>query len=1166
MRSTLAFALLCQPLPSKGEADSRRPFVRMYHQKSIGVDSRIFSVAEGQDGILFAAAPDSNSIAIFNGTSWSVLPVNSACISLACSPQGTVWVCLDDEIGYLKKNELGNFSYVQFDPGLPPEQTYFFDCQATDSGVRFASTRMILDVDESTNPPSESLLTPDKGEKFLAWNSPVVFAQNLQDHKIYQLSNGRRELLNEDFSGRGINYVFKLNNEFLYIRDGWTRLQLRQNGRWKNFSEELAQLSAGIKLQWTLPMSGNRIGCATSIGFFCLNENGEINYRISKRDGIETDRLISWGELSDKRVWIASAAGIAILTQSSARYEQTIFSLPTTPVYDLQFHDGKIYIVSGTGSRIISSETNKNLDRQPESELIAQPTSISQLFKDGGELYAAGYDGVVCLSNDAPPVFNQTVSRIVRVSDDRVVVRSFGSNFSVLDTGQKEWNETLRFDLPSAQPHLYVQDKTVWFSGLNGKLKAMDFSSGWDNKPKPIEISSETDFDRAFVYGEIDDEFVVVTDAGILVSKLVEGIPQLRSSSKFEPLVDVFAGNARCGIVDCGATGLVILKQNIATLHPQVDGQYQKDPIRTWELASRSCQKAIWDEQSDLLKYVENGRLVSLDIENVDAPQIRNPVLSASSLDLVADQNIQRLLSPGGSISFNFGLPTFGYDESNVEFRSRLVGLEEKWTRWSNASRRDFTNLPGGNYSFAVMARTGTGLVSESEMDFNVGFPWYQSLWFATIALFGLTALVIGVSQLRNRQLRDSNRRMELLVAQRTREIEQKKSEIQRKAAQLDQLDRQNEADRLTGFETLVAGISHDFNNLLMVISSSNELIQNLGDPQSRQFATDSQKAVESATELCNELTDYSGSIPIELVATSMQSFVKGSRELIENSMPPGVAVDFLFETCEQPTSFLADSRQLRRALLNLVINAAEVARSKVIIGTRYCEVSEAELKSARYIGEVPQPGGYVCLRVSDDGRGIEKDLLNSLFDPFVTSKKLGRGLGLTIVMKIVGRHGGVVFVDSEVGVGSEFRVCFPAVHVEGINLSTGSTSRLVKQARIMLVDDDEQVLASTTKILESSGHSVVGFQSPTDALHSLTEMGKNDFDCLILDISMPEMSGVEMAEVVLEWYPGTPIIFISGYSGKIDVSTALRKHSIDFLLKPFTRRSINESINKALC
>lgn len=1184
---------VCCYWPIDSSAQTEGLLVQTFPNETMGIHSRIFSVEMGNDGVIYAASMDSNEIVAFDGANWSKIEVPCPCWSIRVGQTGRVWLCLENEIGYLRRDELGEYKYQEFETNYVSDSDSFWDLSRTKTGVRFAGNRLILDIDETTEPPSSVATHAKANENFSSWTHNSIFVEDIKKAE-FSVADGSSRI---PFSGYSNNdlvdiIVHVTDDLHVYVCEGWKRLKTWHYGKWSTFSIEFDKLNQGEEFNWVVPMSNNRLGVGSKTGFYCLSETGRVLHHVNIRDFKNLGALYSWTEFTDDRIGLACENGIAILTPSSVRREWHLFDHPNVGVYDSNCENGVAHICTESGlyridlSQLIS--TNKfspvPVIRESSTDVAAGEegllvTTASGVLREKGGSYEVLLDG---------PHMN-----VIRLDEEHffaVDVSNVATIFKVVNGKAKKVQS---YPNSSSQGDFFVQGNVFWQSEFNGNLTACEFPEGMENERLNVSYHSEIEFERAWVQGDINGDFVVLTDTGILVSKLAtvppssgdkraskkqesgdsessnpkapRNVVSLVKSKRFEQLAKTIRENRVMNLFACGKGMLALIGEGTLSVHELTNGVYQADPVAAWELPPSFCN-GFWDEQNELMWQIERGKLVAIDINRMEIPELGVPVIAASTKNNSVEQ--PTTLSYRGNIKLSFGMPFGSSCVENIEYQHRLKGAGNQWSEWSKSSQVEYQGLSGGSYEFEARARNSFGHSSISTVGFKVQYPWFLS-WgaiFGWISLLGFT--IYGVSAWRSKQLKAANRRMEKLVEQRTEEIEQKKLEIQRNAALLDERERRSESDRLKSLDTLVSGIVHDFNNLLMVISANNEMIK-LTDKDDVDRYTDSNAVViQSAADLCRELADYSGSLPMELASISLNDVVRQSKGLIMNAAGNGVQIAYDLADEGGQTSVLADSRMLKRALVNLVVNAVECCNDKVVVATRCVNMTGEDLAMARYVGNPPVAGNYCCLSVTDDGDGILPEQMERLFDPFYSTKKLGRGLGLAIVMRATGRLNGVVFVNSDSGEGTRFELCFPATSWQS-KQELGTTDYGDKDQaglELLLVDDELQVLKTTEQILSAVGHRVTAFKDSLEALETVVEddIGSK-FDCAILDVSMPGMTGPEMAEILLKKYPDLPVLFVTGYfNSSLEIELSDRAN-ISFLNKPFSINKINRALYEAV-
>ena len=1164
-------------------AQTSPPLVQTFSNQTMGNHSRIFSMDMGDDGVIYAASMDTSEVIAFDGANWFRIEVPTPCAAIQVGKTGKIWVSQVDGIGYLERNVLGQFKYHAFECEFNKARNFFpfWDCARTENGVRFAGHNLIYYLDETTDPPSSSSIVAKKDEVFLNWDGPIL-STNTAKSKVMLVEGESRTLFEGAPDSNQFNYLMPFSKTpNVYARDSWRKLSIRKDDQWESFSSEFDELNKNQEFNWLVPMSGDRIGCGGKGGFYCLSQEGKLLYQVKTSDQKNLGPIYTWKEFSDNRIGLACENGFAVLTPTKDRREWPLFKYENVGIYGLHCDKGIVSICSESG--IFEIETSSL-----NSTYVDRPTPINEavcldLQANENEFLVASSVGILQKQDsELKTIVDRGATCVARFDKEHLIASDMagvGSIYRVKDGGFEEINS---FPTCHDQAKFLMQEHVVWQSEFRGFISAFEFPNGLENEKALLSVSSDVKYEYASIHGVLNNDFVVLTDSGILVSELMKNSTnesdtgasqdtrsetkiELKQSKRYDQLTETVQENLVTRLVECGVDKIALIGERKVTIHPLVDGVFQADFVAEWEIHPWGIE-ACWDEKHGLFWQIEQGKLVAIDIDKIQKPHLKPPVIVAETGDNLPEDLM--MLSYRGNIKLSFGVPLGNHFLGNVEYQHRLKGLKNEWTDWSSTSEIEYQGLPGGSYEFETRARTHLGESASSILGFQVKFPWFLS-WPAIaswLSLFGLT--IYGATAWRSRRLVAANRSMEQLVAQRTDEIEQKKIEIRRKAALLDENERRNESDRLKSLDTLVSGIAHDFNNLLMVISSNNEMIQHANGQDIEKFAEDNIVAIQSAADLCRELTDYSGSLPMELVSTSLNRVALESKELIENTARKTERVTYNLVDDANATCILADARILKRALINLVINAVECCEETIMIETSRDTISKQELMTARYVGKAPSPGEYCCLTVRDDGIGIEPDQMERLFDPFFSTKRLGRGLGLAIVMRIVARFNGVIFVESEVGSGARFKLCFPAMPWRTSSQAKikPSKTKFRRDLKILLVDDELDVLRSTEQVLTACKHQVTASCDPKQALKLIFENDENarPFDCAILDVSMPGMSGPDMAEIILDQVPDMPIVFVSGYSNSDFSIRFLEAPNVVFLSKPFRLQQINQAIHDA--
>lgn len=374
---------------------------------------------------------------------------------------------------------------------------------------------------------------------------------------------------------------------------------------------------------------------------------------------------------------------------------------------------------------------------------------------------------------------------------------------------------------------------------------------------------------------------------------------------------------------------------------------------------------------------------------------------------------------------------------------------------------------------------------------------------------------------------------------------------------------------KLESLGALTGGIAHDFNNLLTPIlgAAGLVLIDMPADSPFRKRIETILQASKRAAALTGQMLAYAGGTDLELRAVEVSDFVREMTLLLESTVSRQARLDFELEDGLPPV--LADPGQLSQVIINLVVNASEAlgeSGRNVSLCTGILDADRSLLDGC-VLGEQRDPHRYVTLEVRDDGEGIDPEVQERVFDPFFSTKFTGRGLGLAMVVGIVRGHGGALQVESTLGVGTTFRVLLPIAQPGSEPIRKGRTETGAEvtpwthSGVFLVVDDDEGARDFVTILLERSGFDVRSARDGPEAIRMLEKHG-SEVTGVVLDATMPGMSGETVLARIRELAPEVRILLVSGYSeervaGAIDVGRTA------FLRKPFEPEQLLDAIRK---
>jgi PAS domain S-box-containing protein len=374
------------------------------------------------------------------------------------------------------------------------------------------------------------------------------------------------------------------------------------------------------------------------------------------------------------------------------------------------------------------------------------------------------------------------------------------------------------------------------------------------------------------------------------------------------------------------------------------------------------------------------------------------------------------------------------------------------------------------------------------------------------------------------------------------------------------------QSQKMEAIGTLAGGIAHDFNNILTVIMGNAELIQNSLAPNSldQQRVQQLITSCTRAADLIQKILTFSRKTKQEKRPIHVVPIVKESLALLRSTLPSSIEIKQRFLVNPVSDVVLADPTQIHQILMNLCTNAAHAIGAES--GMVEVTVSSVQVKE----GLVAQPadlssGPYLCIKVSDSGHGMEPAVLDRIFEPYFTTKGVGKGtgLGLAVVRGIVTSLGGTITVISAPGAGTTFTLHFPidsGYVQDDIVPKTVPTGR----GRILLVDDEEMLIDLGKDILVSLGYEVVTKNSSVEALATFRQQPEA-FDLVITDMTMPELTGMDLAQELLVIRSGLPIIICTGYSEFLDAQQSAALGIRAYIHKPYTISDLAEVVQKTL-
>jgi two-component system cell cycle sensor histidine kinase/response regulator CckA len=402
-------------------------------------------------------------------------------------------------------------------------------------------------------------------------------------------------------------------------------------------------------------------------------------------------------------------------------------------------------------------------------------------------------------------------------------------------------------------------------------------------------------------------------------------------------------------------------------------------------------------------------------------------------------------------------------------------------------------------------------------------------------------------------ELKYAGKRVRLVVAQDIGERRQLEGQLR-------------QAQKMEAVGRLAGGVAHDFNNLLMVIKGHTELLLGALEPSEPITRKIEQidRSADRATALTRQLLAFSRMQVLQPQIINLNSIVEEMGKLLPRLI--GEDIELMIRTDEDLGTVRADASQMEQVIMNLAVNARDAMPNggKLVIETANAELDHGYMNSHPLMKEGP----YIQLVVTDSGTGMDTETQAHIFEPFFTTKEKGKGtgLGLATVYGIVKQSGGFIWVYSELGKGTSFKIYLPRLDQAEDRVGTPNTTAELPMGTetVLLSEDEQDVREIAREFLESGGYNVIEAKDGAEAIQ-LARKHRGKIQLLVTDMVMPGMTGQELAVRLQSEHPGLCVVFMSGYSEHAATEMAHADPSVRLLTKPFSRAAILRTVGEIL-
>ncbi len=403
------------------------------------------------------------------------------------------------------------------------------------------------------------------------------------------------------------------------------------------------------------------------------------------------------------------------------------------------------------------------------------------------------------------------------------------------------------------------------------------------------------------------------------------------------------------------------------------------------------------------------------------------------------------------------------------------------------------------------------------------------------------------------RLLRNQNTILEKKIEERSKALAQSERQLQ-------------QVMKLQAIGTLAGGIAHDFNNILFPIVGYTELTMDdiPADSQARQNLEEVLKATNRAKELVQQILTFSRQGGQERKPLQVQFLIKEALKLLRATIPTTIEIDCNVD--EECGHIMGDPTQIHQVVMNLCTNAYHAMQETG--GTLEVALKEVDISYEKSVERVGMKvGRHLELMVKDTGHGMGAEVLERIFEPYYTTKELGKGtgLGLSVIHGIIKNHGGDISVSSQLGEGTTFTVYLPVIDDVDVAIEPVQTTTATQgKERILLVDDEKQIIDIEQQILVRLGYTVTPKTDSQEALEEFSALPEK-FDLVITDMTMPKMTGDQLARKIMDIKPDIPVILCTGFNETINEEKALAMGIDKFIMKPIVKDDLARIIRTVL-
>ncbi|TLP80277.1 hybrid sensor histidine kinase/response regulator transcription factor [Maribacter sp. ACAM166] len=1183
---TLVFNLIFHSAQAQQTSEIGLPYIQNYSPDEYGAFIQNWGAVQDSLDIIYFANGD--GILTYNGASWNLLemPGLVSVNAIASTNKGEIYVGGVDELGYLDSNDKGQLVYISLLSKLPEKFRHFTRIRSVHSikdGVFFSSNKYIFKWDGIKFKTWEN-----SGDPFLFLARNTIF-KRIQGEGLTSFKKDQFELVTqgEIFADKKIRAVLPFNKDsYLIATDD--QLYIFDGTYFKRLETNVPDFFADNGISCGIALNSNTFAFGSfKKGVLILDDKGQRKVMLSNKGIFQSNMVLDLFQDRTGLLWASLNSGIAKIEYPSPFSFYNKLNNTPSLVMGFQRFQEKLYVGTGDGLYYLDNKNSSGINLlEPIGDMgIVFETLLHKdkmLVGSRAGLFEINQEGKSKELLEQPTVSSLRASKI----DSNRVYIGTGSGLTSIYLKNNKWAIEHVFKGINIQVSTIIEDVKgdLWLNVNKNEAIRILFDNILVNnkvtnsKVRTFKVEDGVP-DNIGRHYYIEDQLYIESANEVYLfdsstEKFINDKDLLRRIGLENKIVKVHSTDESGNIWLIEYNGENRLEQLVALA--QKNGSYivkELDEERIMDLRKND----MFAELSDSIIWYrgKKGTIIRHDLKQkfdkstLNSKAIITGIVWQNDSLLFGGYNATvatQLPFKNNQLRFQYASPSF-YDESKNQFQYILEGFDEDWSTWSFETKKDYTNIPSGDYTFKVRSKNIFNEVSnEDNYSFSISPPWYGTWWAYLFYILGAIALISLLLQWRSKELRRKNENLEKLVSERTTEVRHKNQLLNHQTEQLEQL---NESKT-----RLYSNITHEFRTPLTVILGMAETLKT--NVMNNRFEG-AEKSLEmirrngkNLLQLVNEMLDLakveSGSMELNLVQTDAIPFVKYLSESF-HSLAETKKINLTVYSEIVALEMDIDVNKMASIISNLLSNAIKFtgANGKIIVHLNKIKTKDSD---------------FLTIKVQDNGLGLAEDDIAHLFDRFYqvdnesSNRQEGTGIGLSLAKEFVELMNGTISVDSTLGKGSTFTVQIPvtnkAVKIVDAKITVEppikATMPVFKKEPTLETDSSELPLVLIIEDNVDVAHYLkTCLKGKYQTVHAIDgNLGlqmayENIPDIIISDVMMPGKDGFEVCATlkVDERTDHIPIILLTAKVTTEDRLTGLSHGADAYLAKPFNKEEL---------